>query len=58
MCDDNTKKPVVVFGPLVEDSTVVGGIDPRSGQSVIKAKPLAPAKKQDESFVPTDPRER
>ena len=54
---DNTKKPAPRFGPLVEDTTVVGGVDARTGQAVIKAKALDPSQKKDENFKATDPRE-
>jgi hypothetical protein len=54
---DNTKKPAPRFGPLVEDTTVVGGVDVRTGQAVIKPKSVDPTKKVDENFKATDPRE-
>lgn len=43
-----------IRGPLVEDETVVGGLDD-TGASVIK--PKTPDGKADESVKPTDPRE-
>lgn len=44
-----------VRGPLVEDSTVVGGVD-LTGAPVVRAK--TPDGRADESMRPTDPSER
>lgn len=42
-------------GPLVEDTSVVGGTDKETGAPVIK--PKTPDGKCDESMTPTDRRE-
>lgn len=47
------KAPV---GPIVEDETCVGGVDPSTGAPVIR--PKTPTGKADESVEPTDRRER
>lgn len=53
MPDDEKKKPEP--GPLVEDTSVVGGTDKETGAPVIK--PKTPDGKCDESVDPTDKRE-
>ena len=53
MCSEKKEsKP----GPLVEDTTVVGGTD-ADGNAVIKPKPVSGAVTE-EGFEPTDPQER
>ena len=47
------KQPV--RGPIVEDTSVVGGTDAKTGAPVIR--PKTPEGKADESMRPTDPRE-
>lgn len=44
------------IGLLVEDTTVVGGVDAQTGAPVVRAK--TPDGRADESTVPTDARER
>jgi len=48
------EKPKV--GPLVEDTTKVGGVDKKTGKPVIRTK--TPDGKADESVEPTDPNEK
>lgn len=50
-----TPKPKPV-GPLVEDTSVVGGFDEQTGAPVIR--PKTPDGKADESVQPTDRREK
>ena len=50
------KKPKPVPGPIVEDSSVLGGRDATTGAPVIK--PKTPGGGVDESVKPTDPREK
>ena len=54
MSDRKKEKPVP--GPLVEDTSVVGGRDATTGAPVIK--PKKPGGGADESVKPTDPREK
>lgn len=49
------EKPKAAPGPLVEDTSVVGGTDKKTGAPVIK--PKLPNGKCDESMTPTDKRE-
>ena len=51
MCDEKTPKP----GMLVEDTSVVGGVDKKTGQPVIRTK--APDGKADKLTEATDKRE-
>lgn len=43
-------------GPIVEDTSVVGGVDAKTGAPVVR--PKTPDGRADESTKPTDPREK
>jgi hypothetical protein len=45
-----------VRGIIVEDESVVGGVDAQTGAPVVR--PKTPDHQADESTIPTDPRER
>lgn len=53
MSKEVTGQPPRKRGPIVEDTSVEGGID-QQGRPVIRPKPAAPT--TDEAFKPTDPR--
>lgn len=50
-----SEQPESKPGLLVEDTSVVGGTDAKTGAPVIR--PKTPHGRADESVVPTDPRE-
>lgn len=50
------QKPAPVRGPIVEDESVVGGIDKETGQPVIR--PKTPEGTADKVTEATDPSER
>lgn len=52
---DMSKNKSQVRGPLVEDASVVGGLD-ANGAPIIR--PKTPEGRADESVTPTDPREQ
>ena len=49
-------EPKPIRAPIVEDSSVVGGIDNETGAATIK--PKTPEGRADESMTATDPNER
>jgi hypothetical protein len=52
----NPDKSKPAPGPLVEDTSVVGGVDAKTGAPVIR--PKTPQGTADEATIPTDQRER